>query len=436
MHPSSKSSPIPTYVSLSFRQTPDFESPHDANLDNRYDFNFTVTDGGNSAVSYPIQITVLDGAEPPYFDYPSGSTVTTPSPTGARRCFSSKRSTNLRAPTGVVFDANAPTLTGVPLFLGLPIRIPTDRVGTTLILTLTRAPVRFRSQVLDFENLPNQMNGIPEHYSTFYGTPLTPYEINSTFVIEVNATDDVANPDQIRHFVFLTITNAVEPPIFTHGATRSVDWNETSTPGLNGFDANFTFTEDNNSTWFWKFPAEPTKIFSISTPRPGSQLFDAARLRKPRQLADSDNVYEVQLRIVGTTIVQDLNVTVRDENDAPVITNIKLTQLTIPENQAFVVDLAITDQDTGPEYKDILYSLNSNSTRYVGHTGVESCPFLPLSLGSGMVDNELPNATLSVSGDFDKDGDMDGFPSKNLPTTYTSTKTMLRVPVSFPGNRY
>ena len=51
------------FVSLSFRQTPDFENPHDANLDNRYDFNFTVTDGGNSAVSYPVQITIKDGAE-------------------------------------------------------------------------------------------------------------------------------------------------------------------------------------------------------------------------------------------------------------------------------------------------------------------------------------------------------------------------------------
>ena len=45
--------------------------------------------------------------------------------------------------------------------------------------------------------------------------------------------------------MFLTITNVVEPPIFTHGTTN-VDWNETTTPGLNGFDANFTYTDDTN----------------------------------------------------------------------------------------------------------------------------------------------------------------------------------------------
>ena len=235
------------YVSLSFRQTPDFESPHDANLDNRYDFNFTVTDSGNSAVSYPIQITVLDGAEPPYFDYPSGWDGNNSLTHGGKKMFFKQAVDQPEGATGVVFDVNASDLDGSPLIFGLtnPNTNGQSWDNAHFNINSSTGQVSFAGP-LDFENLPNQMNGIPEHYSTFYGTPLTPYEINSTFVIEVNATDGVANPDQIRHFVFLTITNAVEPPIFTHGATRSVDWNETSTPGLNGFDANFTFTEDNN----------------------------------------------------------------------------------------------------------------------------------------------------------------------------------------------
>ena len=397
------------YVSLSFRQTPDFESPHDANLDNRYDFNFTVTDGGNSAVSYPIQITVLDGAEPPYFDYPSGWDGNNSLTHGGKKMFFKQAVDQPEGATGVVFDVNASDLDGSPLIFGLTNPNTNGQSWDNAHFTINSSTgqVSFAGP-LDFENLPNQMNGIPEHYSTFYGTPLTPYEINSTFVIEVNATDDVANPDQIRHFVFLTITNVVEPPIFTHGATRSVDWNETSTPGLNGFDANFTFTEDNNQDLVLEISGGVDKdLFTLNVATGFLSFLTPPDYENPGS-ADSDNVYEVQLRIVGTTIVQDLNVTVRDENDAPVITNTGLTQLTIPENQAFVVDLAITDQDTGPEYKDILYSLNSNSTRYVAHTGVERAvsSFYP-SVGSGMVDNELPNATFSVSGDFDKDGDMD-----------------------------
>lgn len=402
------------YVTLSFRQTPDYETPHDANLDNRYDLNFTVTDGGNSAVSYPIQITVQNDDELPYFDYPSGWDGNNSLLHGGKKMFFKQAGNQPEGPMGpiVVFDVNASDFDGSPIIYGLtdPLVNGQSTDNAHFTVNSTTGQVSFAGPYpLDFENLPNQMNGIPEQYSTFYGTPLTPYEINSTFVIEVNATDDSMNPDQIRHFVFLTITNVVEPPIFTpHGSTRNVDWYETSTPGLNGFDANLTYTDDTNKNLVLEISGGADKdLFNLNVATGFLSFLTPPDYENPGS-ADSDNIYEVQLRIVGTTVVQDLNVTVREENDAPVITNTGLTQLTIPENQSFVVDLAISDQDTGPEYKDILYSLNSNSTRYVPHTGVDSAvsSFYP-SVGFGMVDNELPYSTFSVSGDFDKDGDMD-----------------------------
>ncbi|MBT3636087.1 MAG: tandem-95 repeat protein [Opitutae bacterium] len=368
------------YVSLSFRQTPDFETPHDSTPDNRYDFNFTVTDGGNSAVSYPIQITILDDDEPPYFNYGDGNKSVT-----------FKVASNFEEnTTGIVFDANASDWENNPIVFSL-----TDP-------NLGNGPdndlfdINPSTGLITFKNKPD------------YETPLGGAgDNNNTYVLEVEASDASSSP-MPTHLIYVTVTNVVEPPIFTpHGSTRSVDWHETSTPGLNGFDANLTYTDDDNQDLVLEISGGVDGALFTLNVATGFLTFDNPPDYENPGSADSDNVYEVQIMIVGTTIVQDLNVTVRDENDAPVITNTGLTQLTIPENQAFVVDLAVSDQDSGPEYKDILYSLN-NSTRYVAHTGVDTAvsSFYP-SAGSNLVDNNLPNSTFSVSGDFDKDGDMD-----------------------------
>ena len=371
------------YVSISFLQTPDFENPHDStpgNEDNRYDFNFTVTDGGNSAVSYPIQITVMDGAEPPYFDYGDGNKSVT----------FMVASNFEEETTGIVFDANASDYDNNPIVYSL-----TDP-------NLGNGPDN------DLFNINPSTGQITFKVAPNYENPLGGIgDNNNTYVLEVEASDgsSLAMP---THLIYVTVTNVVEPPIFTHGSSRSVDWNETTTPGLNGFDANFTYTEDNNKDLVLEISGGTDKdLFTLNVVTGFLSFLTPPDYENPGS-ADSDNVYGVQLRIVGTTIIQDLNVTVRDENDPPAITNTGLTQLTIPENQAFVVDLAVTDQDFGPEYKDILYSLNSNSTRYVPHTGVDSAvsSFYPSS-GSNIVDNELPYSSFSVSGDFDKDGDED-----------------------------
>ena len=45
--------------------------------------------------------------------------------------------------------------------------------------------------------------------------------------------------------------------------------------------------------------------------------------------ADGDNNYEVQVRIVGTNITQDLTYKVTDRNDPPTILTTGLTQITL-----------------------------------------------------------------------------------------------------------
>ena len=95
---------------------------------------------------------------------------------------------------GVVFDANASDLDGSPIIYGLTNPLTNGQSFDNAHFTINSATGRFIRRSFDFENLPNQMKTIPQQSSTFYGTPLTPSEIESTFVIEVNATDDATTP--------------------------------------------------------------------------------------------------------------------------------------------------------------------------------------------------------------------------------------------------
>ena len=42
----------------------------------------------------------------------------------------------------------------------------------------------------------------------------------NTYILEVNATDDVATPNKIKHFVIVNVINVIEPPRFVLGSTR------------------------------------------------------------------------------------------------------------------------------------------------------------------------------------------------------------------------
>ena len=71
----------------------------------------------------------------------------------------------------------------------------------------------------------------------------------NTYVLEVNATDDTANPDQARHLLYLTIENVVEEPDFRDDSNLSISsWSRTVNENHTS-DANLTlyyFSEDDN----------------------------------------------------------------------------------------------------------------------------------------------------------------------------------------------
>lgn len=394
------------YVTLSLLQVPDFENPHDSGTDNRFDLNVTVTDGGNSAYTFPVQINILDGSEPPYFDYTSGWDGNTTNSFGGSPVMFKQAVGFVEGGTGFVFDVNASDLDNSPIIYGLtnPSTNGVSLDNSLFTINSSTGRISFASTP-DFENLNPQAKPIPQSNSNFFGTPISNVDINSTYVIEVNATDDIANSDKIRHYVYVTIGNVVEPPYFDDGSSRAVDWNETTTTIL---DVNRTDTDDANKNLLLEISGGlDQSLFSLNVAT-GMLSFIAQPDYENPNSSDGDNAYEVQIRIQGTSVTQDLTLNVKEENDAPVITSTALTQLTVNENQPFVIDLDVSDQDSGPEYLDILFTKDSNSTRFASHTGnASSIGSLFPAISSGMVDNHLGSASYSVAGDLDNDGDFD-----------------------------
>ena len=72
------------------------------------------------------------------------------------------------------------------------------------------------------------------------------------------------------------------------------------------------------------------------------------------------------------------------------------------------IDIDVLDQDGGGEFPDILYTVESSSTRFIEHNSSGlAVSNLFKNPSSGMVDSSLPGATFSTAGDLNNDGDLD-----------------------------
>ena len=107
--------------------------------------------------------------------------------------------------------------------------------------------------ILPFEINPNTerikfKDPVKMDYEVGLGTVSTS---KNTYILEVNATDDTSNPDQVRHLIYLTIENVVEEPDFRDDSNLSISsWSRTVKENKIS-DANFTlyhFSEDDNLT--------------------------------------------------------------------------------------------------------------------------------------------------------------------------------------------
>ena len=223
------------------------------------------------------------------------------------------------------------------------------------------------------------------------------------YTLEVNASTPTSS-NQASHLVYITVTNVVEPPSFD----------------LN-LDSNSTFAE--NEMWEREiiFLNEDTSVDRFLEISGGADMnfFNLkGMLQRCNQFIfqiypsespldnDSDNKYEVEIRISGTSETRIFLHEVTPANDSPVIESTDLTKIIINENTGFVVDLDISDQDSDPFHYDLLYHTSSNAIRYFGHTGDGSNIFNSYTSGStGWTDLPLNYAPSSIlNGDFNKDG--------------------------------
>ena len=363
---------------LKFLQVPNFEIPTDVGGNNIYDFNMTIQDDGNFTV-VPVRVAVIDGAEDPYFDYGDGNQTVT----------------FLEQASGTVFDVNVSDFENSPITYGLTGNGPDDANFSINSIT---GVVTFQSP--------------PDYESPWGGSDSN---TTNTYILEVNATDDVATPSKIKHFVIVNVINVIEAPQFQGtgfiavGSILNINiWENYNGQG-NQYDINVT-TEDVNQSLILEISggADAGKfLLNVATnnlywSNPNGQDFE-----NPSS-SDGDNSYEVQLRIAGTNVTQDFAYTVTDRNDAPTISTTGLTQLTLNENVPLAIDIDVLDQDGGGEFPDILYTVESSSTRFIEHNSSGlSVANLFKNPSSGMVDNSLPGATFSTAGDLNNDGDLD-----------------------------
>ena len=57
--------------------------------------------------------------------------------------------------------------------------------------------------------------------------------------------------------------------------------------------------------------------------------------------SNGDGIYEIEVGIIDTASRLNLTISLHDQNDAPEITNTGLTQIVVPENTGFVVDIDV-----------------------------------------------------------------------------------------------
>ena len=210
--------------------------------------------------------------EDPYFDYGDGNQTVT----------------FFEQASGTVFDVNVSDFENSPITYGLTGNGPDD----------ANFSINPNTGAVTFKSLPD--------YESPWGGPDS--NRTNTYILEVNATDDVATPNKIKHFVIVNVINVIEPPTFVSSAVRvseKISWNRSF------YDINVT-TEDVNQSLILEISggADQAK-FSLNTATNNLHFTDpnGQDFENPIS-ADGDNDYEVQVRIVGTNITQDITYTI------------------------------------------------------------------------------------------------------------------------------
>ena len=293
---------------LAFRNSPDFESPADADRDNVYELTVVATDPDDNSDRVDFTITVTDhneGVEP---------TIST------RRPPATYRENDTR--TVYTFRASDPQR-------GTTI---TWRLDGTDAEDFTLTADDSGRGVLTFNNPPDFENPIDA-------------DENNVYELAVVATDDDGNSDRVDFTIAVTDVN--EGPVITLEGTETTTVSE-NTPDTKVL-ADFTARDPEDTTaniFRWSTAGRDGGDFVISDL--GELRFRSSPDYERPADSDRNNVYEVTVRAYDGRVygAHDVTVTVTPVNEAPVITTKNRTEFTLRENfTAVLYTYRATDQD-------------------------------------------------------------------------------------------
>ena len=293
-----------TSGNLRFKYAPNYERPLDADGNNTYEVVVVVYEGGNPNNKDTLNLTVLvtDDSDPPEITGRSEVTV-----------FMDEDSspTSWRDP-----DLNASDPDGGILNWSI---LSNASHGTATITSTSNPPIFIYSPNLDF---------------------------NGTDAFTLKVTDPTGLSDEI--IVTVEVANINDAPSFSTPNTISVSENQASVMDVNVSDADLedihtfslsksefdgAFFDINATTGFLAFMTPPN--FESNSSGNGNNLFSV-------KVIVTDNTVE------AIPVEELIQVTVLDANDAPVFTSHdgnSSVSLMIPENQLFIADVNVTDED-------------------------------------------------------------------------------------------
>ena len=381
---------------LTFRSSPNYEAPNDANTDNVHEVTVRASDG-NLMSTLDVEVTVTDANEsgaitgPASVDYPENgtSTVATYSaadPDGdevtwsvggtdaARFSINEDGELSFRSPP----DYEAPNDANKDNLYEVTIRASDGSLMSTLDVEVTITNVNESGAITGPTSTDYPENGTatiatysitdPEGDDVTWsvaGTDAARFSINATGELSFKSLPDYeapndANTDNVYEVtirasdgnlistldVEVTVTNANESGAIT-GPT-STDYPENGTGTVATYSTNDP--EDDDITW--SVAGTDAARFSIN--EDGELTFKSSPNYEAPNDANQDNVYEVTVRASDSDLMStlDVEVTITDANESGAITG--PTSTDHPENDTTTV---ATYSITDPESNDITWSV-------------------------------------------------------------------------------